>query len=326
MRNHPAILAKLALVLVPMIFAPLAAHAQLKLRDDVTSPTLQNFRPLPAPDAAFSAQLEPLVKAAKLDEMTPAKDNADKEDEWSSICVVDLRPASGPKVGVWKGDNFVYPASTYKMYVLGEAIRQVTAGEHKLDDELTVSTKNDRDSGHLKAGQVVTLSEVLRLMAQYSDNTAANMAIDTVDRQRASMLLRAMGLKGSDITRKYLPRDREDEGYAKVPGTVTCALHQATFLYAVETGAIGGGNGRGLIKSYLAMCETGKERFRAGIPATATLFHKTGEWANFTAEAALVEDGKLRYIICVMTAMPEEKAAPRMADFAKRVHEMLAAQ
>lgn len=320
MRFRTAIFCQLALVVFPMLLTP--AQAQLTLRDDVTTPTLHGFRPLPAPDAAFSAKLEPLVKAAHLDEMTPAKDNPDEEDEWSSICVVDLRPAV-PKVGAWKGDNFVYPASTYKMYVLGEAIRQVTEGEKTLDDKLTVAEHNVREDSRLKANDVVTLSEVLRWMSQFSDNTAANVAIDAVDRQRASALLRAMGLRGSDITRKYLPRDREDPGYAKVPGTTTCALHQATFLYAVETGAIGGGTGRGLIKAYLATCETGKERFRAGLPPSATLFHKTGEWNTFTAEAAIVEDGTVRYILCVMTAMPEEKAAPRMADFAKRVHEMM---
>lgn len=308
-----------------MLLTPAAADAQLTLRDEITTPTLTGFRPLPPEDRAFSAALEPLVRAAALDEMTPAADNPDGEDEWASICLVDLSGPGAPRVAGWKAENFVYPASTYKMYVLGEAIRQVVEGRLHLDDAVTVAPHNEREGDRLRGGQTTTLAEVLRLMSQHSDNTAANVAIDTVDRQRASALLRAMGLRGSDITRKFLPRSREDAGYAEVPGTTTCALHQATFLWAAESGAIGGGRGRGLIRGFLATCETGRERFRAGLPDSATLLSKTGEWDTFTAQAAIVEDGPVRYILCVMTAMPEDKAAPRMARFAAAVHAMMRA-
>lgn len=299
------------------------AHAQLTLRPEIKLPELPGFRPLPEPDAEFTSAVAELVKKVGLDEITPAAANPDNEDESASICVVDISDVREPRVGEWQGENFVYPASTYKMYVLGEAIRQVCAGERSLDDPTTVATHNVRSDSRLTTGQVVSLSEVLRLMSQYSDNTAANVAIDTVDRQRASALLRAMGCIGSDITRKFLPRSREDAGYTTVPGTASSARHLATFLWAVETAAVGGGRGRGLIKSYLAMNVQNAQRFRAGLPASATIYSKTGEWDTFTSEAALVEDGPTRYIICILTALPNEKAAPRMAAFARGIHEML---
>lgn len=299
------------------------AMAQLQLRPDVKIPVLKGFRPLPEPDKEFSRQIGEIVKEVKLDEHTPASKSADNREEWSSICVVDLADIDHPRVASWEATHFVYPASTYKMYVLGEAIRQVCAGERGLDDLTTVAAHNVREESHLTSGVVVSLSEVLRFMCQYSDNTAANVAIDTVDRQRASALLRAMGLKGSDITRKYLPRSREDDGYTSVPGTETCALHQATFLWATETGAIGGGRGRGLIKAYLSMITTNYDRVRSGLPESATICSKTGEWDTYTGEAGIVEDGKTRYIICVLTALPQEVSAPRIGAFAKGVHALL---
>jgi beta-lactamase class A len=299
------------------------APAQLVLRPDIRVPELPGFHPLPAADGGFSREIEVIVKESKLDEMTPADKNPDNEDEWSSICVVDLSDVTRPRVGEWKGDNFIYPASTYKMYVLGEAIRQVCAGDRSLDDATTVAARNVRSDSRLTTGQVVSLSEVLRLMCAYSDNTAANVAIDTVDRQRASALMRALGCAGSDITRKFLSRTLEDAEYTTVPGMMTCARHAATFLWAVEAAAIGGGKGRGLIKAYLAMNETNAHRTRAGLPPSATVCSKTGEWNTFTSEAGIVEDGPTRFIICVFTAVPGKVAAPRIAQFTRGVHELL---
>ena len=137
---------------------------------------------------------------------------------------------------------------------------------------------------------------------------------------------KSLGCRGSDITRKYLPRTREDAEYTSAPGTVSNALHFATFLWAAETGTIGGGRGRGLIKAYLATNVQSKGRFAAGLPPSATLYSKTGEWNTFTCEAALVEDAKTKYIAVVLTALPYEKAAPRMAEFVKGVHSALSSR
>ena len=299
------------------------AFAQLTLRPDVSLPALEGFRPLPADDPQFSAQIAELVRNAGLDQHTSAAQNPDNEEEWSSVCVVDLRDASKPRVAGWEADNFVYPASAYKMYVVGELIREVCDGQRSLDDVTTVSERNMRPDTRLTTGQSISLSEVLRLVCQYSDNTAANVAIDVADRQRASALLRAMGCTGSDITRKFLPRSREDEGYTTVPGTTSSARHFATFLWATENGMIGGGRGRGLIKGYLATNVCNTDRFRAGLPASATVCSKTGEWDTFTSEVGIVEDQDTKYIICVLTAMPQEQSAPRMAAFVRDVHRLL---
>ncbi|MBN1475303.1 serine hydrolase [Candidatus Sumerlaeota bacterium] len=314
---------RVPVALLLICIAVQGSHAQLTLRPDVEIPALPAFRPLPPMDLALTAELRTIVEAADLNVMTPADQNPDGVDEWSSICLVDLRDLADPRLASWQARNLVYPASTYKLYVMGEAIRQVCEGEMTLDDVFVVEEHNVRGGSRLTAGQQVTLSEVLRLMMQYSDNTAANVAIDIVDRQRASALLRAMGCFGSDITRKYLSRSLEDEGYADVPGTESSALHFATFLWAAETGAIGGGRGRGLIRGYLSMVETGTERMRAGLPDSATLMSKTGTWDTFSSECGIIEDGETRYILCVMTALPSDVANPRIADLTRRVHALM---
>ncbi|MEO8377189.1 MAG: serine hydrolase, partial [Candidatus Sumerlaeota bacterium] len=165
--------------------------------------------------------------------------------------------------------------------------------------------------------------EILRLVLTYSDNSAANEMIDLVSRQKATALMWALGCKGSEITRKYIPRKNEDPGYANIVSTTTCALHQATFLWAAESGAIGGGRGRGLIKAYMAMDQTDGNRFHAGLPKSATLFSKTGTYSNFNSEAAIIEDGKTKYILCALTALENEEADPKLAQLAEKVHAMM---
>src|SRR5690606_24077087 len=115
-------------------------------------------------DPDFDRQIKELVVKAKLDEHTPADQNPDNEEEWSSICVVDLRDLENPRVGGWEMENFVYPASTYKMYVMGEAVRRVCEGTLSLDQPTTIAEHNDRGDGRLVPGTAAPLSEVLRLM------------------------------------------------------------------------------------------------------------------------------------------------------------------
>ena len=71
------------------------------------------------------------------------------------------------------------------------------------------------------------------------------------------------------------------------------------------------------------MIDTAKERIRAGLPESATLYSKSGTWNTFTSEVAIVEDGDLRYIVCILTALPSDKANPRIAAFIHSLHKEL---
>ncbi|MBX3729103.1 MAG: serine hydrolase [Candidatus Sumerlaeia bacterium] len=275
------------------------------------------FRPLPPEDPALNARLAALVAEVGLAEPTRLDDGT---EERSSICVVDLRDPLRPRVAGWNAEAFVYPASSYKLYVLGEAIRQVGVGTLDLQNRHVVAEHNVRAGSRLAANEEPTLSEVLRLMMMYSDNTAANVAIDIVDRENATALMHAMGCQGSEITRKYLPRTSEDPGYVDARGTVSSARHFATFIYAVENGCIGGGKGRGLIKGYMSTVIPAQERFGPGLPASATIYAKGGWWSTYTSQASLIEDGETKYILCVLTAQRSNDASPRMAELARGVH------
>lgn len=77
-----------------------------------------------------------------------------------------------------------FPASTQKIYVLGEVYHQYKTGELSMD---TLVTLNDWDkvpgAGIIQGypgGSMFTVNELVDLVTIYSDNTAANLLIDTV--------------------------------------------------------------------------------------------------------------------------------------------------
>jgi beta-lactamase class A len=315
----------LLLILISIMISALSSSPVHAEDNSVSGNSLiHSFIPLPAPDPGFSEEIKALVIECGLDKMTAASENPDNEDEWASICVVDLSNIKRPVVGGWKETNFIYPASTYKMYILGEAIRQILVGKISLDDKVIVKKHNVRGkTPRINPGESVSVSKILRLMIMYSDNSAANEAIDLVNRENATALLYELGCKGSEITRKFLSRTLEDDGYSTVPSTTSNALHFATYLWAIETGAIGGGRGRGLIKAFLSTRVTGKTRMEAGLPKSATIYSKTGTWNIFSSEAALIEDGNVKYILCILTPFRTSDANPRIAKFSRKVYELM---
>ena len=89
-------------------------------------------------------------------------------------------------------DNFIYPASVYKMYVAMEMLNQIEQGAHSLSESYIVKSPNDVDvvkeiswdpRPFLRDGDTVTINYLLDLMITRSDNSAANCLIDIAGRK-----------------------------------------------------------------------------------------------------------------------------------------------
>ena len=106
-------------------------------------------------------------------------------------------------------DQSFFPASTQKIYVLGELYHQYAHG--LLDPYETWVTLYDENkvpgAGVLQgypAGSAFTLDELVDLVGIYSDNTAANMLIDAVGGgEIINPDIQRLGLYGTSINGKY---------------------------------------------------------------------------------------------------------------------------
>ena len=281
---------------------------------------------LPKPGKKLSRQIELIVREAGLDSSYKTDE---KLPEKVSIAVIDF--TGKPVTGGVNMDNFIYPASVYKMYVAMEILKQVSEGKYPLNRPYVVTAPNDVDRSRevssdprplLRHGDTVTINYLLDLMITRSDNTAANCLIDIARREHINATILANGWKGSEVTRKFLSRKVEEPGYDTIRGTETTARHAAEFMYRVASGQ--------LINSWVSLQmkallgrQLDKTKMAQGLPASAMFSHKTGWWSYYTHDVGIVEDQQIKYIVAVFTPVKEAQMKGRLVLLAQKIHVLM---
>jgi beta-lactamase class A len=278
-------------------------------------------------DEKLSAELKKITTDLGLD-----KDFDVGEDgiEQISLAVIDLNTPQ-PHLGGVHFDNFIYPASVYKMYVAAEVLHQISQGQYTLTTIRIADSPNVVDTWReiktdprplLQKGDTVTVNYLLDLMITRSDNSAANCLIDLAKRPNIDSLLHSYGWYGSEVTRKFLRRKFEDPGYEKIRGTETCALHAADFLYRVYTNQMVNPWVSMQLKSLLGR-QLDKTKLATGLPPNVMIYDKTGWYAYWTNDVAIIDDGKVHYIIACFLPLEEEKASAKFTELSKKVYELM---
>ncbi|WP_084647799.1 serine hydrolase [Gelidibacter mesophilus] len=278
-------------------------------------------------DPQLSQQLETMVKDLGLD-----RDFEVGEDgiEQISLAVIDLNGET-PRLSGVNYDNFIYPASIYKIYVAAEILRQIAIDSLNLDDSYRVQSPNDVDKTKeiendpralLQHGDSVTVNYLLDLMITRSDNTASNCLIDIAQRPKINNLMHRYHWQGSEVTRKFLSRKFEDSNYKEAEGTMTCALHAADFMYKVQTNQLVNPWVSMQMKTLLGR-QLDKSKLAAGMPENVMYYHKTGWWSYWTNDVGIVDDGQTKYIIACFLPLEEELALPKMKELSKRIYDLM---
>ena len=278
-------------------------------------------------DKKFNDSLKDIIRQTGLDSTFNVGEDG---TEQISLAVIDLT-GNKPVLGGVNSDNFIYPASVYKMYVAMEILKQVSNGKYSLFEPHIVKAPNDVDKSSeisfdprplLKSGDTVTVNYLLDLMITRSDNSAANCLIDIAGRVSINKTMRENNWKGSEVTRKFLKRKLEDPGYDTVKSTATCALHAADFMYKVYT--------HQLITPWVSMQMSallGRQldttKLSPGLPNKAMFYHKTGWWSFYTHDVGIVDDGQIKYIIALFTPVREEKVRPQVKEVSERIYNLI---
>ncbi len=278
-------------------------------------------------DPALDEQLSSLVKSLDLD-----KDFDVGSDgiEQISLAVVDLNQKSPVIAGVNAG-NFIYPASVYKVYVAAEILQQAASGSLNLYENYIINRPNDVDKTKeisndprplLYAGDIVTVNYLLDLMITRSDNTAANCLIDIADRKNINNMIKQHNWQGSEVTRKFLSRQNEDEGYREIRGTESCALHAVDFLYRIETNQLINPWVSMQLKTLLGR-QLDKSKLAAGLPENVMIYHKTGWFSYWTNDIAIIDDGNVKYILAVFLPLKAAVANRKHRHLSKEIYKLM---
>ena len=250
--------------------------------------------------------------------------------EQISLAVIDLT-SDQPKLGGVNFDNFIYPASVYKMYVAAEILHQVSENNYSLYETYVAKEPNVVDRSKqidndprplLKDGDTVNVNYLLDLMITRSDNSAANCLIDIAQRKNIDSLLHYYNWYGSEVTRKFLKRKFEDPGYEKIRGTETCALHAADFMYKIYSNTLVNEWVSLQMKTLLGR-QLDKSKLAIGLPGNAMFYHKTGWFSYWTNDVGIVIDGNVKYIIACFIPLEEEKALPKFKLLSEQVYELI---
>lgn len=250
--------------------------------------------------------------------------------EQISLAVIDLT-GDQPRLGGVNYDNFIYPASVYKMYVAAEILHQVSEGKYSLYENYIAKEPNVVDKRSeikidprplLKDGDTVNVNYLLDLMITRSDNSAANCLIDIAQRKNIDSLLHSYGWYGSEVTRKFLKRKFEDPGYEKIRGTETCALHAVDFMYKIYSNQLVNEWVSLQMKTLLGR-QLDKSKLAQGLPETVMFYHKTGWFSYWTNDVGIVIDGKVKYVIACFIPIEEELALPKFKLLSQKVYELI---
>lgn len=183
-----------------------------------------------------------------------------------SLTLINLKTPE-PEIAGYNMEHFIYPGSIYKVFVASEVLRQIDAGQRKLEDLILISDVNEVDKDNprffpksthrdhrplLKAGEKATLDYLLNLMLTRSDNTASNVLIDIAGRENINTnIILPNGWSGSDVTRKFLDRLKEEGEYRVSKITVSNAKHLVELFYKIETNQLVNANVSQKLKSYM---------------------------------------------------------------------------
>ena len=276
---------------------------------------------------SFSDSLQQIVRDVHLNGIYNAGEDG---MEKISFAVIDLSGRK-PLLGGVNMENFIYPASLYKMYVAMEVLKQISEGQYSLFRQYVVKSPNDVDQTReipwdprplLRDGDSVTVDYLLDLMITRSDNSAANCLIDIAGRDHINETMHENGWYGSEVTRKYLSRKVEDPGYDTIRGTETCALHAADFMYKIYKNELVNPWVSQQMKVLLGR-QLDTTKLSAGLPEKVMFYHKSGWWNYFTCDAGIVDDGHIRYIIALLTPIAEAEVRLPMKELSERVYSLI---
>jgi len=255
--------------------------------------------------------------------------------------------ASGAQVGLFyvnlsrpdtlahDADARMHAASTMKVPVMIQVYRDADAGLLALDDSIPVVNRfaslvdgspygvtADDDSDTTLYGRVggrATVRELVELMITVSSNLATNILMERVGAVRVTATMRELGVDSIEVLRGV----EDDKAYAAGLSNTTTARDLAGIAAAIAQGRAASPDACREMEAVM-----GRQRFNAGIPAgvpaAATVAHKTGEITRIAHDFGIVTaaDGT-RYALAVMVRGLEsgDSASALIADLSRLVYE-----
>ncbi|MFA6079271.1 MAG: serine hydrolase [Candidatus Omnitrophota bacterium] len=218
----------------------------------------------------------------------------DLDMNWEIVCNKDLPIPS---------------ASIVKIPIMLSYFYAEKEGRVRLSGKIKLKRSDKTDgSGLLKnaaAGSEYSIRDLLYMMISYSDNTAANMLIDTLGVDKLNAYFRRMGLKHTNLSRKMMDFKARKKGVENY----TTARDMAYIMEQLYRGKFLNKNVSRQALNILAS-QYIKDRIPKMLPSETIVAHKTGLENGLCHDVGIVYTDKGNFLITALTKHPYKSARP----------------
>ncbi len=207
-------------------------------------------------------------------------------------------------------------ASIIKIPILIALMEAVDQEELSLDEEYVLKDEDivggAGEIQHSMAGERYSFDFLAREMMRISDNTAANIIIDRIGKERVNRKLQAIGCKDTQLNRKMMDFEAIKEGKQNF----TSSKEMAELLTWIYMGQGMSAKAKEYILDLLFGCED-KDAIAAGLPGYQ-LAHKTGTLDYIRGDAGIVfTDNPIIIVVFVENFSSITQADEIIADLSK---------
>jgi beta-lactamase class A len=241
---------------------------------------------------------------------------------------IAMLDAAGKIVHVQMGNDRFPMCSTFKFLAVADVLQRVNRGDEKLDRFIKYDERDILDwapvtKQHLRDGGM-TLEALCFAAIAYSDNTAANLLLKTLDGP-AGLTTKFIRSLGDPVTR--LDR-KEPELNNVAPGDerdTTTPIAMLRDMQKILLGDVLSETSRKKLESWMVQNTTGAAMIRAGVPNSWSVGDKTGNaGANSNDLAIIREPGGQTILLCVFVEAPGETPEKRANKIAAIARELIA--
>ena len=237
-----------------------------------------------------------------------------------SLAAVDL--AGGDTLAI-NGDLLMPQASSIKIAVLLEVLRQAQAGKLHLEERVEIrKAQFAGGSGVLQdfgdGSSALSLRDLAALMMVVSDNTATNILIDRVGQAQVNETLQSLGFSHTRLLRRMIQPAEERRGVENV----STAREMAGLLAELHGGKLLDESHTALALELLRNDKPEPTPLGRGLPAGVALAGKPGSLPGVRCESGIILLEGHPYVLSVMTSYAADDAAAERAitDVSRRVY------
>ena len=241
----------------------------------------------------------------------------------AGVTVIDVTTGERAVIG---GDMQMPSASMIKIALVATFLQHVEEGKHSLDDFYTIQ---DGDivggtgsiGGH-GIGAQLTYREIVERTIYESDNTGANILIETVGMDAVNDFARSKELTATSMNRLMM----DEDALARGVDNYTSASDTATLLYEIAKHSLVSEEASNIMLNALEM-QQDNLGIAQGLPAGTVFAHKTGSLSTVRNDGGIVE-GEHPFVISIMCGIEgvgPDTANNLMAEIAAAVYPEFAA-